>query len=295
MPISVEEVLTQLAGSREQMDVGTPPILEMDQVTVNFGGISALNGITASLEVGEVMAVVGPNGAGKTTILNAVNGLIRRNTTGAVRVDGQEVLGRHPVNLAANGIGRSFQNPAMIEDATVIENVLVGAHRHLGYSMLDQVVRRPKVRRMEEAATARAMSVLQFVGADASAHEPVSGLPYGTRKLVDIARALMSAPRLLLLDEPTSGLDSGEQAVVERLLLELKRLTSVSILLVEHHMSVVRRTADRVLGVQAGAVLAVGSPHEVLDSDNFRAAIVGTEQSESTGEDEAQTVTTGER
>jgi branched-chain amino acid transport system ATP-binding protein len=257
----------------------TDPILSTRDVAVRFGGVTALSGITVDVVPREIMAVVGPNGAGKTTLLNAICGLIRKNTTGDIRVAGHPILGSSPSSIAKTGIGRSFQDPPLIDHATVLENVLSGAHLTLKYGMASQLWRRRYVRRSEEAAKVRAMTVLEFAGLADRAEQRVAGLPYGTRKLIDITRAMMSGHSLLFLDEPTSGLDSGEQAVVAGILDQIRSERRLTVLMVEHHMDLVRKTADRVIGLQAGTVLVVGTPNEVLDSEQFRIAVIGNSAS----------------
>lgn len=249
--------------------------LAFEGLSVRFGGIAALSDITFSVEPNEVVAVVGPNGAGKSTLLDSISGLVSGNARGSIVLGGQELLGQNPVVIAGTGIGRSFQDPPLMEKETVLENVLVGAHRRMGYGMPSQLWRRRAVDAMEGTARARARAVLEFTGIQAFENTGVGQLPYGTRKVVDLARAILSGPSVLLLDEPTSGLDMNEQAVVGSLLRELHETTPVTILIVEHHMDVVRNVADRVVGLQAGKTLAIGTPAEVLDSSDFKAALVG--------------------
>jgi len=256
------------------------PALSLSDVSVNFGGIHAIAGVTTDVAVNEVTAIIGPNGAGKTTMLNAVSGLIRGNTTGYVEVLGKSVLGWSPNAIARCGLGRSFQDPPLLEKETVLENVLVGAHLSLDYGGLSQLFRPGKVRRAEQAAKERAMAVMEFTGLTRFTKTRVDGLPYGTRKLIDIARALVSGPPLLFLDEPTSGLDAEEQRIVRDILLELRRQERMTVVLIEHHMDLVRAVATSVIGLQAGTVLATGTPSEVLDSEAFRAAVVGATDDE---------------
>lgn len=250
-------------------------LLAVSKLNVRFGGVQALADVSFTIRQHDVLAVVGPNGAGKSTLLNSISGLLRDSATGEIGLAGQSMLGKSPASIAALGFGRSFQNPPLIEAETVLENVLSGAHIKLRYGLSDQLVRRRKVERMERQSVEQALAVLEFMGLGDSKMRKVSGLPYGTRKLVDIARAISSGPQLLLLDEPTSGLDAGEQEAVAHLISQLHAQTPVTILIVEHHMDVVRTVANRVLGLQSGAVLVEGTPAEVLDSVSFRTAIVG--------------------
>jgi ABC-type branched-subunit amino acid transport system ATPase component len=251
------------------------PLLAFRDVSVRFGGIAALTDLTFEAEAGDVLGVVGPNGAGKSTMLNAVSGLLGNHATGDIAFAGKSILGRSAVTVARAGIGRSFQDPPLITQETVLQNVLVGQHLRLRYSAADQVWRRRKVARLEGEAVQRAINVLDFMGiADLSGHV-VGNLSYGTKKLIDIARAVAASPRLLLLDEPTSGLDAEEQLEVSRILTELHRTSEITVVIVEHHLDVVRTVANKVIGLQAGMVLASGTPKEVLDSEQFQAAIIG--------------------
>jgi branched-chain amino acid transport system ATP-binding protein len=251
------------------------PLLSLRDVTVAFGGVAALSGLTFDVDAHDIVAIVGPNGAGKSTTLNAVSGLVREHATGQIFLEGRPVLGKAAIAIARAGVGRSFQDPPLIDTETVVENVLLGEHLRLGYRMVDQIFRPRHVERVEKEARSRAMSLLEFAGLVDLSDRVVGSLSYGTRKLIDIARAMMSGPRLLLLDEPTSGLDADEQAAVGRILIELHRTTPVTILVVEHHMDVVRTVANKVVGMAVGSALSIGTPEEVLDSDEFRSAIMG--------------------
>jgi len=254
----------------------TLPMLSLRDVEVHFGGIAALSGLTFDVDVGHVVAVVGPNGAGKSTMLNAISGLVRESSRGTIHVGGHSVLGKSPVAIARAGVGRTFQDPSLIDSESALTNVMVGQHQRLGYRMTDQVFRRRHVRSLEDQARERGQAVLNFMDLGSVRDQPVSSLSYGTRKLIDIARAIASGPRLLLLDEPTSGLDSDEQRRVGRILAELRSATPVSILIVEHHMHVVHSIADSVVGLEAGAVVAIGPPRKVLDSPDFQRAVTGS-------------------
>jgi branched-chain amino acid transport system ATP-binding protein len=249
--------------------------LSLRNLTVRFGGVAALSNVAFDVAPGELAGVVGPNGAGKSTLLNAISGLVPSTVEGSIELAGRQLLGRKSFAMAREGIARSFQDPPLIEGETVLENVLLGEHVRLGYRMADQIWRRRRVAAMEETARHRADTVIAFLNLTDVRDHRVAGLAYGVRKLIDIARAIVSGPRLLLLDEPTSGLDSDEQQAVARVMGELQQATPVTILAVEHHMDIVRAISTKVIGMQAGSILAAGSPTEVLDSPQFRAALVG--------------------
>lgn len=251
-------------------------LLQVSELGVRFGGVEALSRVTFNLGAGEVLAIVGPNGAGKSTLLNSISGLLKgNNVSGSISLKGNEILGKPATRIAKLGFGRSFQTPPLLENETVLENILVGAHLKLDYRMADQIWRRGRVNNHESNALKRAKEILDFVNLSGVANQKVGGLSYGTRKLVDISRALVSDPEILLLDEPTSGLDSEEQVSVANLLIDLHASTSISILVVEHHMDVVRKVANKAIGLHSGSVLVSGTPDDVLDSAIFLSAILG--------------------
>lgn len=248
-------------------------LLTVRALTVRFGGVSALTKVDLDVGQHELVSIIGPNGAGKTTTLNAICQLIR--STGSITFAGKRIDRLAPWRIAAAGIGRSFQDPPLIDHYSVLENVLCGAHQRLDYGVLQQVFWRRGVSKFEALMTRRAMTLLEFVGLADQAHKDAGSLSFGARKLVDIARAMVSGPRLLLLDEPSSGLDEHERRALRTILLALRHERRVGILTVDHHMDLVRATATKVLALQAGEVLMTGTPAEVLDSTQFRVAIVG--------------------
>jgi branched-chain amino acid transport system ATP-binding protein len=250
------------------------PAIEVDALSVTFGGVRALVDITASVNAREIVAIIGPNGAGKSTLLNAICGLVRKSD-GTVRHFDKDISAASSTNIARGGIGRSFQDPPLLDSSTVIENILCGAHTTIGYTLTDQVFRRRKVARREREARAEAIELLQLAGLEHVADIPARELSYGARKMVDIVRATVSKPSVLLLDEPSSGLDRVERARVEDMLLTIHRIFDLPMLVVEHHMDLVRAISHQVLGLVSGTVAMLGPTDEVLDSDEFRATMTG--------------------
>jgi branched-chain amino acid transport system ATP-binding protein len=248
-------------------------LLSIRGLSVRFGGLRALTRVDLDVGRHDLVAIIGPNGAGKTTTLNAICQLIR--CSGSITFAGRPIDTLPAWKVAAAGIGRSFQDPPLIDHYSVLENVLCGAHLRLRYGMLGQLLWRRAVRSQEDGAVRRAMALLEFVGLVGHAHEEAGSLSFGARKLVDIVRAMVSGPRLLLLDEPSSGLDEHERNALRSVLLALRQERRVGILAVEHHMDLVRATATHVIALQAGEVLMAGTPAEVLDSARFRVAVVG--------------------
>jgi branched-chain amino acid transport system ATP-binding protein len=272
--VSVPPSSLELPGTAAPVPAGDPALALRD-VSVHFGGVAALSEVNLDVAAGEVVAVVGPNGAGKSTLLNAVSGLLGDRVSGTVLLAGRDVRGMSASQIARLGVGRSFQDPPLLDDESATTNVLVGQHLRLGYPLADQLFRPRRVNRIERAAAERAAETLAFVGLGHLAEQPVAGLAYGTRKLIDIARAIASEPQLLLLDEPTSGLDRNEQQAVATMLMQLHQRSPLAVLVVEHHMEVVRSVATKVAGLHSGSVLMIGTPSEVLDSQEFLDAVTG--------------------
>jgi branched-chain amino acid transport system ATP-binding protein len=226
------------------------PRLEIDSVSVRFGGVSAVREVSLSIMPGEIVAIIGANGAGKSTLLNAICGLVP--TTGNIRLNGEELVGRRPEHAIMQGLMRSFQDPQLIETGSVLDNLLVGAHAARLYWPLDQWFRPGRVRRAEATSSERAARIAERIGLGQDLARPVSELTYGARKTVDIARALMGDGGMLILDEPSSGLDLNEQILLTDVLNLIWEEREISALIVEHHMEVVDRLAHRVIELQAG-------------------------------------------
>ena len=266
--------VTEEAGSSEAI------CLTVDNLSVRFGGITAVRGAGLTARPNEIVAVVGPNGAGKSTLLNAISGLVAY--TGHVAIGARSLDGMPAFKRAEMGLSRSFQDPQLIERYTVQENVMCGAHFSLRYRLLDEMLRPRHVRSLDRATRQRADQLIDLMGLHDVANNRAGSLPYGARKLIDICRAVMAATNFLLLDEPSSGLDDAERSLLEETLLSLRQLGQIGLLIVEHHMDLVRSVATQVVGMQAGQVLMTGSPGDVLDAPAFRAAIVGTASSDPT-------------
>ncbi len=249
------------------------PALVVRGLEVEFGGVHALRDVSLEVEPGSVVALIGPNGAGKTTLLNAVSGLVDYRAT-EVSLHGEQ-LEKVAWRRTRRGLHRSFQHPQLIETQNVVENLLAGGYVAPEYTPLDQLMNTRRYRRSEARRTERVRELLSEVGLVDLMLAPISELPYGHRKLVDILRALVVPPRVLLLDEPSSGLDSGERRMVGEVLRSERLIGGAAILLVEHHMDLVRAVADRVVALQAGQVLMAGTPDEVLNSDALRASFTG--------------------
>jgi len=237
-------------------------LLEVRELSVRFGGVVALDRVSFTVDAGEVVALIGPNGAGKTTLFNVVT-RVYRPSSGSVVVDGQPVSRMPPHHVIRQGLARTFQNVALFRSMTVLENVIVGDHIRTRSGWLASTVPMPSTVKAESASRQRAMEMIDFVGLGALASHPVAALPFGTQKRVELARALVSKPRLLLLDEPAGGISHDEVDATSRLLRRVHDELNVTMLLVEHHMAFVMGISDRVVVLDFGKKIAEGSPGEV--------------------------------
>jgi len=241
---------------------------------MRFGGIVALDGVSFTVDDGQIVGLIGPNGAGKTTLFNCLSRLYRPQS-GDIRFAGRSLLHLSVQDIAAAGIGRTFQNLALFGSMTVLENVKVGAHCGSSSGFLADAFRLPSTRREEQVLENTAIEMLTLVGLEALAHRVTSTLPFGTRKRVELARALAAAPRLLLLDEPASGLNHEELAALGALVRSIRDRLGITVLLVEHHMNFVMGLSDKVVALNFGRVIAEGTPDAVQADPEVARAYLG--------------------
>ena len=249
-------------------------LLEIDNVTLRFGGVTAVNQVSFNVEEGEVFALVGPNGAGKSTLFNLIS-RIYNPAEGDIRFDGKSILDKAPHEIAPLGIARTFQNIELFEQATVMQNLLVGRHRHRKSSMWSELLFTPFGRAEERRHRAAIEKVVDFLDLQAYREKYIAGLPYGVRKVVEMGRALAIEPRLLLLDEPASGLSVEETQDVAFWVEDIKKQMGITVIMVEHDMHLVSSVSDRVLALADGKMLSLGKPHEVQNDPRVIEAYIG--------------------
>jgi branched-chain amino acid transport system ATP-binding protein len=253
--------------------------LRLEGISLAFGGLQVLDGVSFTTRPGELLALIGPNGAGKTSVLNCVSGIYRPNA-GRIAFDTVDITREKPHRIARRGIARTFQHGELVPHMSVVENMLVARHARIGTGLISEGLFLPGVRAAETAARRAVEEVLEFVELERYRHEPVDTLPFGIQKIVGFARALAMQPKVLLLDEPSAGLNREEREDLARYILRIKHELGIAMIWVEHDMQMVADLADRITVLDYGVPLAEGTPEEVLKDPRVVAAYLGSQAPE---------------
>ncbi len=257
------------------------PILELENLTMTFGGLRAVDGLSLTVFEGEIVGLIGPNGAGKTTVFNCVTQFYKQYE-GLIRLtndDGAVDLRDVPVTqVVRHGITRTFQNLDLVPDLSIEDNVLVGAHTRFHTGVISHLLRTPRARREEKEMRDRAVQVLDFLGIAHLKDLYVAGQPYGILKKVEIARTLMAEPRLIILDEPAAGLNDQETKALDALIYQIRERYHTTVLLIEHNMALVMNVCDRVCAINFGKFLAMGAPATIQRNPQVQEAYLGKDE-----------------
>ncbi|MBS4754407.1 ABC transporter ATP-binding protein [Nocardioides sp. zg-ZUI104] len=263
------------AAGTETVRGGTS-ILQIENLTLKFGGLTALDDVSFEIREGEILGLIGPNGAGKTTCFNAVTG-VYRPTSGDILFEGRSIVGRKKHQITQLGIARTFQNIRLFPAMTALENVLVGADAQHRTGMLSALFRLPRHRREEEQGHALAMDLLRFMGIHRKADELAANLSYGDQRRLEIARAMATGPRLICLDEPAAGFNPAEKVELMELIRKV-RDRGFTVLIIEHDMKLVMGVTDRIVVLEFGRKIAEGAPAEIRDNPAVIAAYLGVDE-----------------
>ena len=249
-------------------------LLEMQNVKMYFGGVHAVDGISIHVDEGGMLGVIGPNGSGKTTLINALTGVYTA-TDGAVIFEGRDITRRKLQDMTGLGIARTFQNLRIFKAMTTLENVLVGQHLSVNTTLFDTIFRTPRYRSAEKQAEEKARRALEMVGLAGHEDDIAGAMPYGMQKKLEIARALVMEPHLLILDEPTAGMNAVESEEQIALIKRIQTEQHIAVILIEHNMKLMMKMADRILAMDAGREIAQGVPAEIQNNERVIRAYLG--------------------
>ncbi len=249
-------------------------MLEVQNLSMRFGGLLAVDQVSLDVQEREVVSIIGPNGAGKTTVFNCLSGFYRP-TGGRILLDGREIQGKPDYRISRLGLVRTFQHVRLFNRMTVVENLMVAQHRHLNTNLLSGLIATPGYRSREQKALDRAAYWLERVGLLELANRDAGNLAYGQQRRLEIARCMVTEPRILMLDEPAAGLNPAETRELNQLIVSLKEDYNVSVVLIEHDMSLVMGISDRINVISQGRPLASGTPEEIRSNDEVIKAYLG--------------------
>ena len=249
-------------------------LFEVKNITVAFGGVKALNDVSFGVDKGEIFTIIGPNGAGKSTLFNVIS-RIYEPSKGEIYFENQNISKTKPHNISKLGIARTFQNLELFENATVLQNLLLGRHIYKKTNILSEVFFTPSAHKQEHEYRLKVEEVIDFLDLQHYRDTLINGLPYGVRKNVELARALCTDPKLLLLDEPSSGLTNEETIDLGFWIKDIQSLLGITIIMIEHDMSFVNKVSDRILALNYGKILASGLPEEIKNNVDVKQAYMG--------------------
>ncbi|MCX6043621.1 MAG: ABC transporter ATP-binding protein [Chloroflexi bacterium] len=252
------------------------PLVEVNAISRNFGGLKAVNQVSFAIQSGEIFGLIGPNGAGKTTLFNMMTGLTPPSS-GQVLYEGQDIARLSPHRIAQRGIARTFQNIRLFGNLDALQNVLIARHIHMHSNLWASMLGLPGARTEERQARIRALELLDLVGLADRANETANSLPYGDQRRLEIARALALEPRLLLLDEPAAGMNPNEKQVLSDFIRQIHAEFKLTVLLIEHHVPLVMGLADRIAVLNFGQLIAIGDPAQVKSDPVVIEAYLGEE------------------
>jgi branched-chain amino acid transport system ATP-binding protein len=263
-----------LAPGAGRVATAVKPFFKVEGLSLQFGGLKAVDNVSFEVEKGEIFTIIGPNGAGKTSIFNLISRLYEP-TAGKLSFEGRDITQVPPHRIAKLGIARTFQNIELFDNATLLQNLLVGRHCHTRTQLWQELLYLPNVKWAEREHRRKVEEVIEFLDLQAYRDKLIAGLPYGVRKVTEVARALCSEPKIILLDEPSSGLNVEETTDMSFWIRDIRSELGITVLMVEHDMSLVNRVSDRVLALNYGKVMAMGKPAEVQQHPDVIAAYLG--------------------
>ena len=249
-------------------------LFKVENISISFGGVKALNNVSFEVNEGEVFTIIGPNGAGKSTLFNVISRIYQPNE-GKIYFEGNDISKVAPHKISSLGIARTFQNLELFENATVLQNLLLGRHIFKKTNFLNEMFHTPKVRKGEMDHRLKVEEIIDFLDLQHYRDTLINGLPYGVRKNVELARALCTSPKILLLDEPSSGLTNEETNDLGFWIKDIQSILKITIIMIEHDMSFVNKVSDRILALNYGEILASGLPSEIKEDAGVKAAYMG--------------------